>query len=42
MSKSVNAALFKSITLECKIPYKSFGIMNGFKSKKVIVEEVFG
>lgn len=42
MEKAVNAAIFKAITLECKVPYKGFTILNGFKAKKVIVEEVFG
>lgn len=42
MSKAVNAALFKAITLECKMAYKGFTIMNGLKAKRVIVEEVFG
>jgi hypothetical protein len=38
MSKAVNAALFKAITLECKMAYKGFTIMNGLKAKRVIVE----
>lgn len=42
MEKAVNAAIFKAITLECKVPYKGFSILNNFKTKRVIVEEVFG
>ena len=42
MSKGVNAAIFKAITLECKFPYKGFTISNDLKSKSIIVEEVFG
>lgn len=42
MSKSVNAVIFKAIVLECKVPYKGFTISNGFKSKGIVVEEVFG
>lgn len=42
MEKAVNAAIFKAITLECKMPYKGFTILNNFKANKVIVEEVFG
>lgn len=41
MEKGVNAAIFKAITLECKIPYKGFNILNKFKANKTIVEEVF-
>lgn len=42
MEKAVNAAIFKAITLECKVAYKGFTILNNFKTKRVIVEEVFG
>jgi hypothetical protein len=42
MEKAVNGSIFKAITLECKIPYKGFTILNGFKAQKIIVEEVFG
>lgn len=42
MSKAVNAAIFKAITLECKIAYKGFTIQNNLKAKRTIVEEVFG
>jgi hypothetical protein len=42
MAKGVKAALFKAITLECKMPYKGFTISNDFKSRGIIVEEVFG
>jgi hypothetical protein len=38
MEKAVNAAIFKAITLECKVPYKGFTILNKFKAKKTIVE----
>lgn len=42
MSKGVNTAIFKAITLECNQGYKGFTISNDLKSRNIIVEEVYG
>lgn len=42
MAQDVNNVIFKSLTIEAKMPYKAYSLSAELKRKKVIVEEIFG
>ena len=42
MSKDVNNVIFKAVSKEVTMPYKAFALVAQLRTKKVIVEEVYG
>ena len=42
MAQDVNNVIFKSLTIQAKLPYKAYSLSAELKRKKIIVEEIYG